>query len=450
MVRQERIAARTFAPFAGLLLAFLVQFSCASAAYGETPLPYQSAGKHLGVATCATSVCHGSVIASPGHDVRLDEFVTWSHQDKHAQAYAALTSERGRAIGTRLGIADTRLAKECLDCHSDNVPATRRGPGFSVSDGVSCEACHGGAGPWLTSHASRGVTHRENVSRGMYPTAELHERATLCLSCHVGNEDKFATHRIMGAGHPRLAFELDTFLALEPPHYQVDEDYARRKPTYSRTTVWVHGQLAAAQSQLRFLQGPMVRKSSFVPELALLDCHSCHENPLHRPDWSRGLLTRLMPPGSVPFVDGHLKMAVVIARRLDPRLADSMVLQAQRLQKSGAEGREQIIAASVQLLESVTHSIELADAHAWNLDDSARLLDGIVELGAAGECSDYISAEQAVMAAELLMIDIGIAARYRRDLDELYRTVHDDDAYRPSQLREQMSSLSASLRAGNR
>jgi hypothetical protein len=449
MVREARIAARASAPPARLLFALLAGLLSALDAFGAAPLPYQSSGKHLGVATCASSVCHGSVVPVTGHDVRLDEFVTWSHEDRHAQAYATLTSEKGRAIGARLGIADTRQDKRCLDCHSDNVPPARRGPGFTLTDGVSCEACHGGAAPWLTSHAARGAIHRENVARGMYPTAGLRERASLCLSCHMGNEDKFATHRIMGAGHPRLAFELDTFLALEPPHYRVDDDYAKRKPAYTRAQVWVHGQLSAAQSQLQLLQGPMVRNSGFLPELALLDCHSCHENPLHQSDWSRGALTRLAPPGSVPFADGHLKMAIIIARRMDPRLADSMVSQAQRLQKSSAEERDQILAASSQLSQSIGRTIELADARTWNHEDSARMLNEIVELGASGECRTYISAEQAVMAAELLMIDLGIAAQHRKELDELYRTVRNDDAYRPGQLREQMTSLSASLRATN-
>ena len=457
MVRETRLVSRAAGlrtSGAALLhstiaLALLVGLANASSAFGATPLPYQSAGKHLGVATCASSVCHGSVVRSTGHDVRLDEFVTWSHEDRHAQAYIALTSEKGRAIASRLGIADPRQAKECLDCHSDNVPVARRGPAFTISDGVSCEACHGGSEPWLKSHAARNATHQQNIVRGLYPTAELHERVSLCLSCHAGNEDKFATHRIMGAGHPRLAFELDTFLALEPPHYEIDDDYARRKPTYPRTRVWAYGQLAATQEQLQLLQGPMIRSPSFLPELALLDCHSCHENPLHRSDWSRGALTRLAAPGSVPFASGHLKMTLIIARRLDPGLADKMVLQAEKLQQSAAGSREQIITASALLSQSVARAIELADAQTWGREDSARLLPEILELGSRGECRDYITAEQAVMATELLMIDLGIAARYRKELDAMYRILRDDDAYRPDQLREQMASLWTSIKAAD-
>jgi hypothetical protein len=59
----------------------------------------------------------------------------------------------------------------------------------------------------------------------MYPTEQPEVRAKLCLSCHFGTEDKFATHRIMGAGHPRISFELDTFTEIQPAHFRVDEDY---------------------------------------------------------------------------------------------------------------------------------------------------------------------------------------------------------------------------------
>jgi hypothetical protein len=379
--------------------------------------------------------------------VRLDEFVTWSHQDKHSQAYSALSSEKGRSIAAKLGIGDARVAQACLDCHSDNVSAAQRGKSFTLSDGVSCEACHGGAGPWLASHTSRDASYRTNVARGMYPTADLRERAVLCLSCHYGNEDKFATHRMMGAGHPRLSFELDTFLALEPPHYRVDEGYQKRKPTYPRTQTWAYGQLTAAQRQMELLQGPLVRQTALVPELALLDCHACHENPLHRSDWSRGLLTRLTQPGSISFPEGHLKMCVIIARRLDESAAKNLLSLAQALQKAAGESRDSVAATSAQLARSLARTAEQAQEHHWTRADTTQVLADIVALGSEGEYRDYISAEQAVMAIELLMIEAGAADRYRSRLDELYRTLRNDDAYDPAQLRDSLKSLSASLHA---
>jgi hypothetical protein len=68
-----------------------------------------------------------------------------------------------------------------------------------------------------------------------------------------------------------------------------------------------------------------------------------------------------------------------------------------------------------------------------------------MELGARREYRDYISAEQAVMATELLMLDLGAAARNRARLDALFRLVEDDEAYRPGQFVTAVEQLRAAL-----
>ena len=39
-------------------------------------LPYQLTTKHLGVATCSSSVCHGNVKSTSNYDVQLNEYMT--------------------------------------------------------------------------------------------------------------------------------------------------------------------------------------------------------------------------------------------------------------------------------------------------------------------------------------------------------------------------------------
>src|SRR5882672_9649569 len=117
MVCDARIKRGAIVAHCLALFASLAAHAAGGDPSGATPLPYQAPGKHLGVATCASSVCHGSVTSSTGHTIRLDEFVTWSHEDKHSQAYTALASEKGRSIAAKLGIGDARTAKVCLDCH---------------------------------------------------------------------------------------------------------------------------------------------------------------------------------------------------------------------------------------------------------------------------------------------------------------------------------------------
>ena len=409
------------------------------------PLLAQTTPRHLGVASCSSSVCHGSVSPSKTYDVLLNEYVTWSHEDAHSKAYTVLNSPRARTMAAKLGLQNAATAKVCLDCHTDNVAPDRRGPKFSVADGVGCEACHGGSERWISTHTSRRATYRENVEKGMYPSANLHERATLCLSCHYGTGEKFATHRLMAAGHPRLSFELDTFQAIEPAHYRVDADYERRKPSYSRTQTWAYGQLAAAVTELEALQGPRIDNSATFPELALFNCYACHMSSMKRYDWSHRLLTMSVEPGSVPINDGYIRMAWLIARRLDPPSAPEVLKLSQALLAAGPGGRGQIVARSRDLAVLVSRLRDRAATFEWSHTDQQQLLNMLVSLGVEGEFHDYIGAEQAVMAIDGLLIDLGRSGEYRARLDGLYRLVRNDEGYTPerfvSALRELQSAL---------
>jgi hypothetical protein len=412
-------------------------------------LPYQATEKHLGVASCASSVCHGNVKSTSSYDVQLNEYLTWSHDDSHSKAYSVLMSERSRAIAAKLGLPNAYDAKICLDCHADNVPVALRGKEFNIADGVGCEACHGGAEKWIESHTMKTATYADNLNNGMYPTATLPNRAGLCLSCHVGNADKFATHRIMGAGHPRLSFELDTFQALQPSHHEIDKDYAQRKPVYSRTAVWAYGQLEAARMQVQLVQQYFAKNDSVFPELALFSCHSCHQSSMRQLDWARGLTTFNTQPGSVPLNDGHLRMAIVIARQMLPSLAREIVSLSQSMQESSATSRDRVVQVSGRLEAALRQLQTQAAERKWTPAEQTALLTAILDLGSRREYRDYIGAEQAVMASELLMLDLGTAGRNRARLDALFRMVENDETFRPDQFVTAIEQLKTALGMNN-
>ena len=197
-----------------------------------------AAHKHMGVATCSNSVCHGASQPFKDSNVWQNEFARWQEYDPHAtKAYQALQSAEGQAIARKLGLGDATQAQVCLDCHTDNTPVSMRGERFQIGDGVGCEACHGGSELWLSSHADKGVSHADNLAKGLYPTEDPVKRAELCLSCHMGVPERMITHRIMGAGHPRLSFELDTFTWINP-HYEIDDDYIARKGDFNGVRDW--------------------------------------------------------------------------------------------------------------------------------------------------------------------------------------------------------------------
>lgn len=408
----------------------------------------QSANKHMGVTTCSSSVCHGAVTPSNTYDVLLNEYVTWSHRDAHSKAYTALSSLKSRQIGAKLGLADPSQAKECLDCHTDNVPPRQRGEKFALADGIGCEACHGGAEFWLATHTSKRATYRDNVLHGMYPTADLSQRTQLCLSCHYGTAQKFASHRMMAAGHPRLSFEMDTFLALQPPHYRIDEDYRRRKPTYNSTQIWSYGQLAAALQEMTMLQGPRVNNGAAFPELALFNCYGCHMSSMRRTDWSHRLLEGGAEPGTVPISDGHLVMAWIIARELDPSAAPSLLRLTRALLAASASERTRIVVRSQEVAGILRRLCDQAAGRTWRPEDERQLLRTLLSVGISGEFRDYVGAEQAVMGIDGLLIELGLANQFRKRVDELYKLTQNDEAYAPEQFVAALQGLQAQLDRG--
>ena len=295
---------------------YLVLFCLQAVAAGAQPLPYEAKGQHLGVVNCASSLCHGSVSPWKDSNILQNEYVTWSRADKHSsRAYQVLFDERSKRIVANLGYKEPpHQVKLCLDCHSHNPPAARRGERFKATDGVSCEACHGPAEGWIRSHVSSGATHADNVAHGLYPTSDPVAQAKLCLSCHFGNKDKFVTHRIMGAGHPRMSFELDTFSQTQPPHFVIDADWVKRKGQWDTVRVWVIGQALAASELLDMLLDPKRSRDGLFPELVVFDCHACH-HPMSDVRWTPRANAS---PGRIRLNDANLLMLRQIVRGVLP------------------------------------------------------------------------------------------------------------------------------------
>ncbi len=283
-------------------------------------------GAHEGVASCAGSTCH-SRPAPTGPVVRQNELITWqspySPAGLHSHAYRALTETRGQAIAARLGLGPAQKAAACLGCHSD--PAVQRGARYQLSDGVGCEACHGGAGGWIASHYTLGATHGANVARGMKALDDPKVRAGVCLDCHYGSakSGQFVTHQMMAAGHPRVSFELDLFSSLQQ-HYDIDADYGRRgKVNAGGVKTWAVGQAMALDRALTLYGQPSKTAGAF-PELYFFDCHACHRTISDDP---KARLTAQSNPGrggqigAVPFNDENMIMLAAAARTAPASLA---------------------------------------------------------------------------------------------------------------------------------
>ena len=273
---------------------------------------------HLGVASCASSTCHGRVSPDEDSPLALNEYFVWSKYDHHAGAYKTLKGDWSRRIAANMGLEDAATAEECLVCHADYVPEERRGERFHLSDGIGCEACHGGAGDWIDSHYGPAASHAANLEAGMNPTEEPVFQARLCQSCHVGDDNRFVTHEMMAAGHPRLRFELDTWLANMPPHHVEDADYERRKGTTAPADRWATGVAVAAGGYLDMLARHL-DADALVPELSLFDCHACHR-PMDSDVRRLAEDRRMMPAGTLRPQDQALRMLGVVTAGRDERL----------------------------------------------------------------------------------------------------------------------------------
>lgn len=430
-----------------LALAFLLAglLSIAEAARAAQ-FPQQDTQKHLGVASCASSTCHGAVSESKDSNVWRNEYRIWSKHDKHAQAYKVLQNAESKAIAAKLGIPDATKAKECLDCHADNVSPNARGPKFQISDGVGCEACHGGSEKWIKSHTDTQATHEQNLKAGMYPTENPVARAELCLSCHLGNENQFATHRIMGAGHPRMSFELDTFTVLQPAHYNVDDDYRKRKGEITDPVMWAVGQVQTAKRFVRLLDSHWFKSASLVPEPSFFDCHACH-HPMNDQRWQSADLQGGLPPGAVRLNDAPLTMLRVIAARKTPQYAGELVSATRAWHKASLVSRDAVITAG-KTLEGVLDKIEAAVSKtSFGKADLQAIVNDLFEQAGKGEYRDYTSAEQAVMAIDMIVITLGANDRLKGEVDKLYLLVEDEHTFNPRNFAAQTRAMSGRFKA---
>src|SRR5690606_9934949 len=145
----------------------------------------------------------------------------------------------------------------CLECHATYTEeSARQGDKYTVEDGVGCESCHGASEKWIASHDNKDATRAASIKAGLTDLVDAGKRAQICTSCHVGKVEKNLPHRIMGAGHPRLSFELDTYAALMPWHWEIDEDYKKRKGEYQGVNYWIAGQVEIANRMLELVLSP--------------------------------------------------------------------------------------------------------------------------------------------------------------------------------------------------
>ncbi|HZK90693.1 MAG TPA: multiheme c-type cytochrome [Stellaceae bacterium] len=375
-----------------LLLLVSANWGAPALAQGEPAL-----GIHLGVATCSGSSCHGAAERPRNSAVPGNEYLIWSTKDKHRNAYNVLLQDRALRMAHALGLPDAANQKMCLDCHADNVPANLRGRQFQIADGVQCETCHGGASRWLGSHIS-GASHAQNIAAGLYPTNQPVARAEKCLNCHLGDSAHYIDHRIYGAGHPRLAFELDTFTAIEPAHFVVDASYIQRKGKVTDIQVWATGQAVTLVRRMDEVLDPKYAPKGMWPEFSMFDCQSCHHEygTFERPT-ATGL-----GPGTVKFYDANEVMLKVAASRVAPGAANALSAHMMALHRATQSDWGAVQREAVGVRQAAQSLVTEFSRHDFTGDDMRAMANALIALGAADNDSEFSHDEQITMALEAL------------------------------------------------
>lgn len=401
-------------------------------------------GAPQGVASCASSVCHGATAPLGVHPIRQDEYFIWQRQDAHRQAYRVLLSARGERIGKAMGI-DVATAPECLTCHAEQADMAQPGVAVHQADGIGCEACHGRAGGWLAEHTRPGITLEEKVKLGMTPIWQRDTRAALCLGCHQGDTTRRITHEMMAAGHPRLVFELDTFSTLQPLHYDHDADYAERKGAYAPAQDWLAGQLRATENHLQALADGR-QLQGWLPDWVAFDCAACH----HGMESERWQASR-MPgarAGAVPFADTPQQMLMLWLSVVDVREAEAWRVAMRQLIAAQSSGVAAVRAAARMQAQQLQLRLRPLATRPLTAVQLRGLLRALVR--DTSHASAPISHEQRAMAFTVFADALRLAGAppsrsLRLAIDAYYDTVRSVDRFEPEAHQRALAAVARAL-----
>jgi hypothetical protein len=244
--------------------------------------------KYMGAGSCNATGCHGQLDPRKRKfSILQDEYWRWywnaeKEKDKldfgHSTAFENLKTPESRRIAKNLGLKSPETEPRCLACHAMLVDDNRKGPNYDLTEGVTCEGCHGPAEQWLGPHTRKDWDKKKGAAYGMLDTENLVKRAERCLVCHQGTDKYSVDHELIGAGHPRLSFELDSYSELMPIHWIVPKD----ERNWNGARTWAIGQAVSLRSQLDLLSSSRKSQAVLWPDLIHFDCYACHHDVVDR------------------------------------------------------------------------------------------------------------------------------------------------------------------------
>jgi hypothetical protein len=421
--------------------------------------------KYIGPGSCAATSCHGSIKPVGGSRILQNEYSTWILKDKHRQAYQALTGEVGERIARILKLgAKAEEAPKCLACHALYITPEQRGRPFEISEGVSCENCHGPASAWLGPHTTRSWAHEKSISLGMYDTRNIIQRTDRCMECHLGTKDKFVDHEMIAAGHPDLYFELDSFSAVMPRHWMVPRESEPGKPAEDGAWVgvreWSTGQAVQLRSEMERLtwraKGERFDKKDVWPEYSELSCFACHHSLGPAKDsWrqAHGYVGRR--PGDPAWNSSRYVVFRLLAMQVDAGLAQGLEQQLKVVtdEMSKLNPDRNVVASAASAASPLAQRIaERLAGTAYDQALALQMLHRITDDSDNISLADERAAEQAAMALDSLYIaysrnaNPANATDARAAINGLFQQLEYPSAYNADQFASALHRIGALIR----
>jgi hypothetical protein len=251
----------------------------------------------------------------------------------------------------------------------------------------------------------------------------------------------------MGAGHPRLSFEINTFSSIQPAHFVADQDYIRRKGKPDNVQLWAVGQLVASEQMLSNISA--FPRAGLFPELAHMDCLGCHQS-LERVDWTPNPLTQLNP-GTIRFNDAHLVTSYQLTQALAPSLSQSLLHKIRKFSQKGSLDQDSqtiLNDLSDQLLSVRSHILK----HSTSADQTRTLLHSLVDSGLRTSYQGYGSAEQSAMAINSVVLALNLMHAQNFDqalllvaIDEMFSALDNPSDYQAAKFINSLEKIKTAV-----
>jgi hypothetical protein len=423
--------------------------------------------KFIGPGSCAATACHGSVTPVADSRIFQNEYTTWILKDKHARAYQALTGDVGERMARILKLgAKAEESPKCLACHALYATPEQRGRPFGITEGVTCENCHGPAQGWLGQHTEResAEKHAASLRLGMYDTRDVIHRTEKCLTCHLGTREKFVDHEMIAAGHPDLFFELDSFSAVMPRHWNEPRQSAPGKPAEDPNWTGVRDWSTGQAVQLRAAMERLIWRAKFErfdgkqiwPEYAELSCFACHHAlGVAKDSWRQEHGYTGRQPGDPAWNASRYVVFRILAREVDPSAAQQLD---QRLAAVGNEmsklnpDRGAVVSLASDAAPVAQRFAERLATMTYDSGLALRTMRAITQDAEAVALADERAAEQATMALDSLYIaynkqaNPSNAGEVRVAINGLFQQLENPSAYNADQFAAALRRLHELLR----